>query len=63
MFIAGVIGSGQPPATSSAIASALSFLVLGALLAADVQIPAAVLSVLAAVVAVHKGLNGAETGS
>jgi urease accessory protein len=62
-LLGGLIGLSASAANSSAVVSAIWFLVLGGLLAADVQLPLVVITVLAAALGLYNGyLNGTGLG-
>jgi len=63
-LMGGLLGLTEPAANDSAIASAMAFLVLGALVAADAKLPRAVTITLAMVLGLYHGyLNGTGMGS
>lgn len=62
-LIGGLVGLSEPVTNGSAVVSALWFLLLGGLVAADVQFPLVVATLLAVLLGLDKGyLNGAGMG-
>ena len=62
-LIGGLVGLFEPATNGSAVVSALWFLLLGGMVAADVQFPLAVATLLAVILGLDKGyLNGAGLG-
>ena len=62
-LIGGLVGLSEPVTNGSAVVSALWFLLLGGLVAADIQFPLVIATVLAVLLGLDKGyLNGAGMG-
>ena len=62
-LIGGLVGLSEPATNGNAVVSALWFLLLGGLVAADVQLPLVVATLLAVLLGLDKGyLNGAGMG-
>jgi hydrogenase/urease accessory protein HupE len=63
-LVGGLVGLGAPAASGSAVVSAVGFLVLGALVAADAKLPQFVTTCLATLLGLYHGyLNGTGMGS
>jgi urease accessory protein len=62
-LMGGLIGLSQSPANGSGVITAIWFLLLGGLLAADIKLPILVVTVLAALLGLYSGyLNGTGLG-